>query len=236
MLKSFTKSVIPRSWSRPVSVYRTVKRNRRRDQVLSALHEKYKLDDRHIRHLRVLPDREALLEQIPKGGTFAEVGVAEGEFSRMILDCCKPKKLYLIDLWDSESARYGDSKSVAISKIKDELEKGVADIRQGYSWDMITDLSDDSLDWIYIDAAHDYNSVTKDLSSAKNKVKGNGMICGHDYTRWSGNGLNRWGVVEAVNQFCINEEWEFLYLTNEPHRHLSFAIRRIAEEKHIKYA
>ena len=33
-----------------------------------------------------------------KGGTAAEVGVYTGNFSRQILDICKPSKLYLIDI------------------------------------------------------------------------------------------------------------------------------------------
>jgi hypothetical protein len=41
------------------------------------------------------------------------------------------------------------------------------------------------------------------------------------------NGGVRYGVVEAANEFCVRHDWEFIFLTAETHRHLSFAIRQI---------
>lgn len=41
---------------------------------------------------------------------------------------------------------------------------------------------DQSLDLVYIDAEHDYNSVSQDVSVWKHKVKNGGVLCGHDWT------------------------------------------------------
>lgn len=90
---------------------------------------------------------------------------------------------------------------------------------------MIEMLSAPGLDWVYIDAAHDYDSVARDLAVAARKIKSGGFICGHDHTRWGVKGLYRFGVVEAVNIFCQKEGWELVCLTNESHRHLSFMLR-----------
>jgi SAM-dependent methyltransferase len=43
--------------------------------------------------------REQLLACFPKGGTFCEVGVFGGEFSRKILDVIAPAELHLVDVW-----------------------------------------------------------------------------------------------------------------------------------------
>lgn len=53
---------------------------------------------------------------------------------------------------------------------------------------------DDYFDIVYIDGAHDYNSVKNDILSWLPKVKTGGYICGDDYcTCWP-------GVYEAVNE------------------------------------
>jgi predicted O-methyltransferase YrrM len=43
------------------------------------------------------------------------------------------------------------------------------------------DFSDRSLDLVYIDAEHDYNSVKTDINAWKNKVRRGGVLAGHDY-------------------------------------------------------
>jgi hypothetical protein len=49
---------------------------------------------------------------------------------------------------------------------------------------------------VYIDAAHDYDTVKRDLETWSKKVKSGGFICGHDYNS------NSWpGVVQAVDEF-----------------------------------
>jgi hypothetical protein len=45
---------------------------------------------------------------------------------------------------------------------------------------------DESLDFIFIDAAHDYENVKKDILSWFPKLKKNGIIAGHDYTTHEG--------------------------------------------------
>ena len=42
-------------------------------------------------------------------------------------------------------------------------------------------VEDRSLDLLFIDALHDYESVRDDISYWQPKVKHGGIICGHDY-------------------------------------------------------
>lgn len=205
---------------------RSVRKNYIKNELLKKEHAA-RLQQKHIDKLEVLLDRKALLSRMPKGVICAEVGVAEGEFSRQILDIMQPEHLHLIDLWHEKSERYADAMGPTIARVDSELKTGIVAIHRGYSWDMISQLPDDSLDWIYIDAAHDYHSVKRDLDATLPKMKVGSWICGHDYTRWAGSGISRWGVREAVNEFCIEHDWRFRYLTFETHGHASFAIQAI---------
>ena len=56
------------------------------------------------------------------------------------------------------------------------------------------DFEDESLDIVFIDARHDYESVVKDIKLWLPKVKKGGVLCGHDYS------LGFFGVIEAVNE------------------------------------
>ena len=40
---------------------------------------------------------------------------------------------------------------------------------------------------------------------------------------------SRFGVIEAVYQFCVEEDWELLYLTLENAANGSFAVRKISQ-------
>jgi hypothetical protein len=213
-----------------VSTYRALRRNQARDRWLRE-HHAVELTARQIRNLRVLPGRAELLALLPRGGVVAEVGVAFGEFSRQIMDVCAPRTLYLVDLWDPGEARYGSPALDATrERMRAEIDAGRVQLVRGLSWEGLASLPEASLDWVYLDAAHDFESVRRDLDAALPRLRPGGIIAGHDYTRWSSQGVNRFGVVEAVNAFCAREGWEMLYLTHESDRLISFAIRKLPDE------
>lgn len=71
---------------------------------------------------------------------------------------------------------------------------------KGYTYNVVNNYEDKSLDFIFIDASHDYESVKKDIVDWYPKLKDNGIIAGHDYN------IKNWpGVVKAVNEFFGEE-------------------------------
>lgn len=58
---------------------------------------------------------------------------------------------------------------------------------------------DHSLDFVFIDAQHDYESVKEDILAWKNKVKKGGILAGHDY-----NPEGDYGVGKAVRELLPN--------------------------------
>lgn len=181
----------------------------------------------HLANTVVLPDRIAMLEVLPGGGTVMECGVDRGDFSAQILQTCQPELLWLVDLWDSR--RFSSQKLDGVrSRFEQPIAIGRVRISRKRSLDALREVPDRSLSWVYIDTSHDFETTTQELALAAEKVCDDGFICGHDYTVGCWESYTRYGVVEAVNQFCVEQNWELAMITNEARRHLSFALRRLS--------
>lgn len=174
---------------------------------------------------RLAPDRRALLERLPKGAVAAEVGVAEGRFSELILEVARPGVLHLIDPWDLDVPAYSPARYELLrERLAAERDAGRVVLHRGYSVESLAGFEDGSLDWAYLDAAHDYASVKADLEALAPKVRPGGLIAGHDYVRWA-SATDRYGVVEAVNGFVNETGSRLIALTNEGGKHDSYAFQ-----------
>ncbi len=188
---------------------------------------KIPLQEKHIRNLRVVLDREAFLKAMPVGGICAEIGVNKGEFSERILSVMKPKKLHLIDAW-GDVGRYHDELKIEVSeKFKTQLNEDKVEINIGFSTEILKTFPDKYFDWAYVDTDHSYLTTKAELALLKQKVKDNGIIAGHDYAIGNWLADYRYGVIEAVHEFCVMEGWELIYLTAETDQFRNFAIKRI---------
>ncbi|MBZ0205175.1 MAG: class I SAM-dependent methyltransferase [Flavobacteriales bacterium] len=188
---------------------------------------KVELREEHLSNLRVVTDRNAFLMQIPKGGTVAEMGVANGDFSEMILAICEPDVLHLVDFWGSD--RYATGRARVEERFKQEIGSGKVVVDLGLSMEVLPRFPQAFFDWVYIDTDHGYPVTAAELELVRTKVKPGGIIAGHDYVTGNWDGGVRYGVVEAVHEFCVKYHWELILLTHETDRHLSFAIREIAK-------
>lgn len=159
-------------------------------------------------------------------GIVAEVGVDEGNYSEEILSITKPKILHLIDTWGSK--RFGDDKFNKVqNRFAAEVDQGQVVMQRGISWEELQKLPDSYFDWIYLDTSHTYEDTAKELEVSRRKVKPDGVISGHDYTIGNIKRALPYGVIQAVNEFCINHDWEMIYLSNESSRCLTYALRKM---------
>ena len=214
---------LPKFVGEPLSIGRTVARQMRKHLALRS--HRASLSEHHLSACTLLPTRADLLARLPKQAMVAEVGVAEGDFSQLILEVSQPRTLFLIDLWQSIAPAFGQPAAEKVQKhFADLARSGVVRIMRGYSWEQLRNLPEHSLDWVYIDASHDHEDVTRDLEAARWAVKPDGYIAGHDYVLWSSPTL-RFGVVEAVNEFCVRHDYQLRYLTMESNGHHSYAIQ-----------
>jgi predicted O-methyltransferase YrrM len=67
----------------------------------------------------------------------------------------------------------------------------------------LTDIAIPEYDLIFIDGAHDYESVSSDIQKSLEKLAAGGLIAFHDYREHPGQYDGRWdeGVTQAVNEF-----------------------------------
>lgn len=139
---------------------------------------------------------------LPDGGTFAEVGCWKGKsliyLSHRLEDAGKNCWLDCIDSFtgDSDTGRmdvYGEF----LDNVTESDASGVRPMRKK-SVKATAEFPDSSLDGIFIDAAHDYESVKADIAAWLPKVKPGGFFGGHD--------IDAPGVLRAVNEAGF--EWK----------------------------
>jgi hypothetical protein len=143
-----------------------------------------------------------LVQQFYQKGIGAEIGIEYGINSNNILMHWKGK-LICVDLTVRDEAR-------AILK-----DKPVQFI-QAPSAEAAKSIPDGSLDWVYIDADHDYDNAKQDLLAWFPKVRHGGIVAGHDYLNWDvaeGSGCPM-GVKAAVDEFVVKNGYS-LHVTTE---------------------
>ncbi|MCW8090352.1 class I SAM-dependent methyltransferase [Alteromonas sp. ASW11-130] len=185
-----------------------------------------KLEEKHLSGAQLLPHREALLKRLPRNGVVAELGVANGDFTASILRHASPKKLYLVDIWGTD--RYSEKMYESVkNRFSKELDSGVIEIIRQPSQDAADFFHSRSLDWVYIDTTHAYLQTKCELESYSTKIKAGGYLAGHDYTQ--GNWIDnfKYGVIEAVHEFCTNFDYRIAYLTMDQAECQSFAINKL---------
>lgn len=183
------------------------------------------LSDEHTESCRVLPDRKTLLARMPIGGQAMELGVADGSFSAEILEICRPNRLHLVDAWHTEA--YSANCDQVLHRFQKELGAGLVEIHRGLSTDILPNFKDRSLDWIYIDTNHSYETTSAELLASERVVRHDGYIAGHDYCLGNIVKPAVFGVIQAVNEFCVSRSWRFKYITIESNGYFSFCLERM---------
>ncbi|QIE55276.1 class I SAM-dependent methyltransferase [Pikeienuella piscinae] len=197
------------------------------------------LTEKHLSDCKAYPDRLELISSFGRGGVVAEVGVARGSFSQSIFNATGPERLILIDYWREGKYAHGKAPNAekgkgivgsdyehVKSRFSKHIESGRVRLIRDWSWGGLKQIEDAQLDWVYIDAGHDFDSVTKDLMAVLPKMKPGGIIAGHDYVRWGRFGY-RCGVIEAVTKFCVEQEFKIIGLTFERQYPPSYALQKI---------
>ncbi len=138
----------------------------------------------------------------------AEVGVEWGEYSEIL--CRANPKLHLscIDPWllgtyEPQVDAVGTEQEWYEKRYKEtvkRLKPFNCTIMRMKSMEAVEKFEDESLDFVYIDANHDFPNFINDLHQWKKKVRPGGIVSGHDYANFPYRKFNH--VKRALNTYA----------------------------------
>ncbi len=175
---------------------------------------------------RVLADNMPCLVRRGSRGTLAhvfekcgldkgvEIGTMVGGYAKVLCEVNTRLHLTTIDPWVAcghlnqrrQDMRYRE----AVKNLEPYIKSDNVTILRKFSMEALEDFPDKSIDFVYIDGAHDYDNVCMDLIFWAYKVRENGIIALHDYM--AGHGA---GVMKAVDGFTHCHDIRPWYLTRE---------------------
>ena len=150
----------------------------------------------------------------------AEVGVERGVYSKILCMFNPKAKIYGIDPWE----RYEGYRDHVSQRHLDEFYESTKKRMKDYNYEIIRDKSlnavkrfkDGELDFVYIDAMHDYQSAKEDIEAWHKKVRKGGIVSGHDYMNGMHTGAEgdtvEYGVKQAVNEWVEKMGIEYFFV------------------------
>jgi predicted O-methyltransferase YrrM len=143
-------------------------------------------------------------------GTAVEIGVQRGRYSEFLLAHWPGRRLISVDPWlEAPDAEYVDRANVAQQVQERRYREAVrrlerfgarSEIWRTTSVDAAGRVEPGTLDLVYVDARHDYESVLEDLECWWPKLRPGAIMAGHDYVDGElPNGV--FGVRSAVDTF-----------------------------------
>ena len=158
--------------------------------------------------------RETLAEFFGEQGldNGAEIGVFRGEYSRCLLHNNPNLNLICVDPWEAFSRR--SNKRVMAQAYRRVVDMFGTDdrvaIKRMTSVEAVLEQPDNSLDFVYIDQMHDFDSIMLDLILWVPKVRSGGIVAGHDYCKQYQN-----GVISAMFAYTYAHGISRWYITRE---------------------
>ncbi len=152
---------------------------------------------------------------------FIEIGSWKGRSACFmgveILNSKKSIDFYCVDTW-SGSEEHKDMDIIKNDLLYNEFLKNIEPISsvikpiRKTSEEASKDFEDESLDFIFIDAGHDYESVKEDIQLWFPKLKKGGIFAGHDYhPSWQGvvQAVDEWSLFKNKRIFTTGTSWMY---------------------------
>lgn len=155
---------------------------------LSYIVNKFGLDINHKPPIEIMNiNRNVMAQTLAELGfkLGAEIGVQQGIHAETLCKYNPGLKLYCVDIWEPVFGYKEDEAqhNAYYREALDRLKPYDCTIIRKYSMDAVSDFEDGSLDFVYIDAGHDFKNVAMDIVEWPKKVRSNGIVFGHDFKR-----------------------------------------------------
>jgi predicted O-methyltransferase YrrM len=171
---------------------------------LSYIFDYFKLNQNETSYPIALPnsrwDMGELLNSLghKKG---VEVGIYKGAFTASIARKAPNTQIFGVDAWRVYPGYKDNEENDLESKAEAEAIRRTREfpnikLIKSWSLDAAKQFADESLDFVFIDANHDYEHCKEDIEVWNAKVRSGGLVMGHDYVVKKGV-----GVIQAVDEW-----------------------------------
>lgn len=139
-----------------------------------------------------------------------EIGTDQGEYAELLLKTIPKLQLACIDPWKPAAYEPGEQPESkedqaffdkryqeTQNRLKPFTDRVI--IARKTSMEAVKDVTNNSLDFVYIDGNHDLLNVVQDMHYWLKKVKPGGILSGHDFVRYPSRKFNH--VQKAVNAY-----------------------------------
>jgi hypothetical protein len=169
----------------------------------------------------MISTRNQIIEIINPKSIGCELGVFEGDFSKILIDSKKFDLFYIVDIFSGTAMNFGKVYHDAslLQKVIEEKFKEYNNIKiiKNDSLTFLKSVQNNYFDFIYIDTIHSYEQTIQELNEAYRVTRSGGLVCGHDY-----NIKEFPGVCKAVAEFCTKHS--LTYRTTNQDYYESFII------------
>ena len=118
----------------------------------------------HRLKVQELRDRSALATLLPAGSVGCELGVWRGDHAADLLRDVRPRKLHLVDNWSWPEGLDPRAETERIrARFRGEIAARQVEVHATSFADFLASVPDRSIDWIYVDGAHSYTEVARDV-------------------------------------------------------------------------
>lgn len=178
---------------------------------LDYLQQKYNLNlNQHISRMPIeIPNvnRRTLAEWYKELGFTkgVEIGVAGGWYSSHMCKVNPELTLYGVDPYERQPGYLDYQRTSTFSRLEAEAHERLDQYPNYHflrmtSAEALDNFADGSLDFVYLDGDHCFESVTFDIAAWSKKIRKGGILAGHDYAKHRKQGV-KIHVVQAVRGY-----------------------------------
>lgn len=198
----------------------------------------------HLLNARLYANRDDMIGALPvrRRGLVAEIGVWRAAFSKVLVTKLHPRRFLAFDIFTGHLEE--DWHGISGHELFDGLThrqfyeremKNYSDILsviEGRSEITLPNYAQRIFDFVYVDAAHDYDSVKADTEIAVDMVADDGILVFNDYTLLDKDFRTPYGVVPVVNDLIVNRGWRVIGYALNLWMYCDIALRRSNAQRH----
>lgn len=168
----------------------------------------------------MITDRIELAKHFAKLGFTkgVEIGVADGRYAEILCESIPNLSYWGVDVWAEYEGNWRDNKYQDGAYLQAQMrlkQYPKAELYKMTSLRASLEFGDNSMDFVFIDGAHDFDNVMLDILLWTPKIKSGGIVSGHDYYQ-----LSAGGIIPAVNAYVQAHKID-----------INFTLRGVAEHK-----